>query len=1112
MIDEEVQTSKADIKEEYRNDSVVTKPKRIKTTRACTHCHKAHMTCDPGRPCKKCIKRKLASTCQDAPRKRKKYLEDVPNSSLLVRRVNSHDANYSSDTQTPLTTSFPNQSQQAHLPTLQAQTLPQNRIAQFEPQRLLHSTASQVPNHITYEATLFQHSSTSPELAQPSHNGYSLPDIYVSRSVPPNMPPPRQTEIHHPHQPQPQPQPQPQSQYSPVPGNSSNSNAQLYMNYSKKTKFLSTAADLEYSTLSNILQDAMGGHHTTSNEGTPNSNKFSPVLSPPNAPSTVVGGTSQHQLLSSSEASEARKDETHDTGQAKMHTPSPSDFARTSLFDKSTFPICDESINQYFIGHTGTDHQITYFPDVIAYIEQMKSNDYAVYKEKNSKSLLSFSITGSTEQTTHQHGTSGGTTTTTTTNDTTTPTLFKEPEEIYAKVQMPFSYTPGYHSLIAYLRKRFSKPMLVKMAQSMAVYRPSFIACTNSLKEHDLIFMEQCFQRTLLTYHNFIKISGTPTIVWRRTGEIAYVGDEFCILTGWTKEELLGSGNNGKKRFIVELLDDESVIEYFQVFSRIAFGDFLGATITECTLLTPKRDVKIRTGCIGFQVCRSSTMAITMAFSTPSSKLTSSLITSVSIVCLGSLQFGYHMAELNSPELVLSCRRSQPGSVPYEESFFGSRGFKQCIPMSPDQIGLVTSIFSIGGLIGSFYVGYVADKYGRKITSYLHCALYILGSLLNGLSNEYVTLLIGRFICGLGAGMALVITALYINEVAPTDSKGLLGSMNQVSINVGILFTQMLSLKWSNDNDWRWLLITAAIVAMINVLVLIFYVYESPLWLANQGNRDQAFTVLHKLRAGSYSQVTEEVNSWKDGHDESPGTSSVVESSDIEDNPFGQAQAQSQQQQQQKATVVSLKEYITSPEFKNSRIASTGVLVLQQFDGINSIIFYGVSVLISIFPNHSILINCLISLVNVVVTFASANVVDRLGRKPLLLTSVSFLGIATILIGLGIIWTNSVLSIVGTFTYITFFAIGLGPIPFLLVGEVTQTRAKATAQSFGVSLNWVATFIVGYSFPVLLHSIGGSVYFIFTAMCIFSVWFIKNYVPETKGLSTYAEVWERPHP
>ena len=107
--------------------------------------------------------------------------------------------------------------------------------------------------------------------------------------------------------------------------------------------------------------------------------------------------------------------------------------------------------------------------------------------------------------------------------------------------------------------------------------------------------IEQCFQRTLLTYDNYINVSGTPTIVWRRTGEIAYVADEFCMLPGWAREELMSIN---KKKFIVELLDDKSVVEYFELFLKIAFGDFLGATMTECTLLTPNPEVKIRTGCI----------------------------------------------------------------------------------------------------------------------------------------------------------------------------------------------------------------------------------------------------------------------------------------------------------------------------------------------------------------------------------------------------------------------------------------------------------------------------------------------------------------------------------
>ena len=337
-----------------------------------------------------------------------------------------------------------------------------------------------------------------------------------------------------------------------------------------------------YATLSNILQENYRGHHTTSNEATPNSHIMSPNLSPHNmssAANTVPPIPSVEYQAENTETSSR----TNGANQKHLDVPSAPTFRNTStMFENSKYPKCDESINQYFIGQVDSEKS-SLFPDIITAIEEMKNTDYAVYQERNAKLNLSFSI-GILHDENNSSSVSGK-----------EDAFFKEPEEIYAKVTKPFSYTPGYHSLIAYLRKRFPKPLLVEMAKSMAIYRPSFIACTNSLKEHDLIFMEQCFQRTLLTYDNFIKVSGTPTIVWRRTGEIAYVGDEFCVLTGWSKDQLMGKC---QRKFIVELLDDKSVVEYFQVFSRIAFGDFLGATMTECTLLTPKPDVKIRTGCV----------------------------------------------------------------------------------------------------------------------------------------------------------------------------------------------------------------------------------------------------------------------------------------------------------------------------------------------------------------------------------------------------------------------------------------------------------------------------------------------------------------------------------
>lgn len=485
------------------------------------------------------------------------------------------------------------------------------------------------------------------------------------------------------------------------------------------------------------------------------------------------------------------------------------------------------------------------------------------------------------------------------------------------------------------------------------------------------------------------------------------------------------------------------------------------------------------------------------------SKLTANLIASISIICLGSLQFGYHMAELNSPESVMTCSKDVKGGGPYKDTWFGKHGYKQCIEMENEQFGMVTSIFSIGGLIGSFYVGKIADTIGRKKTSLIHSILYFIGSGINSFSDSYHQLLVGRFICGLGAGSALVVTSLLINELAPTSVKGLLGSMNQVSINVGILFTQLLSLNWANNNQWRLLLLMGSIIASINFILVLVYLDESPMWLVVNGKLDEAFTILHKLRGGQYNELRNEVNSWKSGNNQN--------NEEIGEEGVGLFESEngnSNQFQDHDSTTISLSQYLTDKQYRPSVIVSTGILVFQQFDGINSIIFYGVNILIGIFPNHAIIINCLISTVNVIVTFLSAQYVDKLGRKPLLLTSVTFLGIATILMALGIINTNATLSIIGTFTYITFFAVGLGPIPFLLVGEVTQPRAKASAQSWGTAMNWMATFLVGYLFPILKTNLGGYVYFIFLIMCGLSFLFIKYQIPETKGKSNYLQVWQ----
>jgi len=196
----------------------------------------------------------------------------------------------------------------------------------------------------------------------------------------------------------------------------------------------------------------------------------------------------------------------------------------------------------------------------------------------------------------------------------------RDSSKVYESVTQPYSYTTGFHKMTAFVQKRFSPQRTLRIAQSLARIRPSFISCTRNLSQEDLVFMEKCFQRTLWEYEDFINACGTPTIVCRRTGEVAAVGKEFSILTGWSKDVLLGKApnlnvNNGgttgppgtgtssrggyntprlpdetsaQPVFLAELLDDESAIEFYEDFARLAFGDSRGSVNTQCKLLKYK--------------------------------------------------------------------------------------------------------------------------------------------------------------------------------------------------------------------------------------------------------------------------------------------------------------------------------------------------------------------------------------------------------------------------------------------------------------------------------------------------------------------------------------------
>ncbi|KAK4549488.1 hypothetical protein LTR36_006485 [Oleoguttula mirabilis] len=197
----------------------------------------------------------------------------------------------------------------------------------------------------------------------------------------------------------------------------------------------------------------------------------------------------------------------------------------------------------------------------------------------------------------------------------------RDTAEIYSSVQAPYSYTQGFHALTAFLQKRFPSKKVLAIAKALATIRPSFISCNQNLNRDDLIFMEKCFQRTLCEYEDFVNHYGTPTIICRRTGEIAAVSKEFSLVTGWRRDVLLGKEPNlnvntganssgtrtgsssrgaatprmlnveadpGRPQpvFLAELLDEDSVVQFYEDFAELAFGASRTSIIgAPCSLL-----------------------------------------------------------------------------------------------------------------------------------------------------------------------------------------------------------------------------------------------------------------------------------------------------------------------------------------------------------------------------------------------------------------------------------------------------------------------------------------------------------------------------------------------
>lgn len=417
--------------------------------------------------------------------------------------------------------------------------------------------------------------------------------------------------------------------------------------------------------------------------------------------------------------------------------------------------------------------------------------------------------------------------------------------------------------------------------------------------------------------------------------------------------------------------------------------------------------------------------------------------------------------------------------------------------MNPTQFGLVSSIYTLGGLVGALLAGPVSTKYGRRLALRSTTVFFILGPVAETLAPAIPLLALGRFLSGIGSGAAIVVGPIYVSEIAPPASRGLFGAFTQVMTNVGILWTQTLGYFWSHDSLWRLILAVAGVIGALELLGL-FMVPESPIWLAENRQTSQARKVLQRIR-GRDADIEAEIAGWR--------ASGAVPTSGEEESLLGPPSGH----QASKKSEVTIVRAIRDPYYRPAIIAVVGVMIAQQLTGVNSIIMYSVSLLHSILPTTAALLTVAISAINLIITLACSPLPDRIGRKHCLLLSIGGMGCSSVLLALGMQFNQKVLSAIAALLFVACFAVGLGPVPFILAAELVGPEAVGAAQSWALAANWTATFVVAQFFPILNDALGGrgKVYWVFAALAGVMGSFIYRCVPETKGKANADEVWGR---
>lgn len=432
---------------------------------------------------------------------------------------------------------------------------------------------------------------------------------------------------------------------------------------------------------------------------------------------------------------------------------------------------------------------------------------------------------------------------------------------------------------------------------------------------------------------------------------------------------------------------------------------------------------------------------------------------------MGGLLFGYDWVVIG-------------GAKPFYELYFQ-------IADSPSSQGLAMTIALVGCLIGATLCGTLADRIGRKRLLSVSALIFLLSSIATGLADSFNAFLIARFAGGIGIGVASGLSPMYIAEIAPGNIRGRLVSLNQLTIVLGILSAQIvnwliaepipegftatdIAASWNGLMAWRWMFWVAAVPSIL-FLIMTFFIPESPRWLAMKHKEKAAANILERIGGVDYADT--ELAAVRKTNGEMAKQAGL--------------------------------RTLFSKQYSNVLLIGIVIAVFQQWCGTNVIFNYAQEIFLSAgYAIGDVLFNIVVTgIANVVFTLVAINVVDKWGRKALMMIGAG--GLCGIYFVLGMCYwlqVTGVFMIVLVVAAIACYAMTLGPCTWVLLSEIFPNRVRAVAMATSTFALWVGSATLTYTFPLLNTSLGSyGTFFIYSVVCLCGLMFIYRKLPETKG-------------